>query len=329
MYSKYRIPKVNNFLQKNRGKNLFFTFMNCFGILKKLHMYETIIIGGADNYDVYSKKPFEFNFLISLIKLFKKADARMILHDCSIAKNNINKFFIADLKKVDAVTARDSVSYANIKDCIGDGKLYLIADPAFLISGKEIDNILDKDKRYIGINISPIVLATNSNVEVAYINLINYITENTAYSVLLVPHVMLGRDVSALKKVYNKCAHKDKITLINNQNLSGRELKYLISKCNFFVTARTHASIAAYSSCVPTIVIGYSIKSKAIALDLFGTDKLYVQDAAKIKTGNELIESIQYLFKNENAIREQLKKQMIVNNRRIKNGSKAFNRTYN
>lgn len=172
-------------------------------------------------------------------------------------------------------------------------------------------------------------MATNSNVEVAYINLINYITENTAYSVLLVPHVMLGRDVSALKKVYNKCAHKDKITLINNQNLSGRELKYLISKCNFFVTARTHASIAAYSSCVPTIVIGYSIKSKAIALDLFGTDKLYVQDAAKIKTGNELIESIQYLFKNENAIREQLKKQMIVNNRRIKNGSKAFNRTYN
>lgn len=92
MYSKYRIPKVNNFLQKNRGKSLFFTFMNCFGILKKLHMYETIIIGGADNYDVYSKKPFEFNFLISLIKLFKKANARMILHDCSIAKNNINKF---------------------------------------------------------------------------------------------------------------------------------------------------------------------------------------------------------------------------------------------
>ena len=49
----------------------------------------------------------------------------------------------------------------------------------------------------------------------------------------------------------------------------------IISKCRFFVVARTHATIAAYSTGVPTIVISYSVKSRGIARDLFGDEKGY------------------------------------------------------
>lgn len=42
----------------------------------------------------------------------------------------------------------------------------------------------------------------------------------------------------------------------------------------FFIGARTHATIAAYSNFVPTMVLGYSIKSKGIAKDIFGTERL-------------------------------------------------------
>lgn len=54
------------------------------------------------------------------------------------------------------------------------------------------------------------------------------------------------------------------------------QLKGYISRCRFFIGARTHATIAAYSTFVPTLVLGYSIKSRGIATDLFGSDENYV-----------------------------------------------------
>lgn len=45
-------------------------------------------------------------------------------------------------------------------------------------------------------------------------------------------------------------------------------MKYVISKCFIFIGARTHAVISAYSTCVPSVALGYSIKSKGIAEDL-------------------------------------------------------------
>ena len=40
--------------------------------------------------------------------------------------------------------------------------------------------------------------------------------------------------------------------------------------------ARTHAVIAAYSSGVPTLALGYSVKAKGLAEDIFGVDTPYV-----------------------------------------------------
>ena len=61
------------------------------------------------------------------------------------------------------------------------------------------------------------------------------------------------------------------------------ELKGFIARCRFFVGARTHATIAAYSSCIPTFSVGYSIKAKGIAQDIFGTYKNYVFTSAIFK----------------------------------------------
>ena len=51
------------------------------------------------------------------------------------------------------------------------------------------------------------------------------------------------------------------------QDCNCEELKGYISRCRFFIGARTHATIAAYSSQVPTLVVGYSVKAKGIAKD--------------------------------------------------------------
>jgi polysaccharide pyruvyl transferase WcaK-like protein len=84
------------------------------------------------------------------------------------------------------------------------------------------------------------------------------------------------------------------------------ELKYLISRCRFFLGARTHATIAAYSSCVPTLVVGYSVKARGIARDLFGTEDGYVLPVQDLCRAEELTEAFMKLMAHENVIRNHL-----------------------
>ena len=74
-------------------------------------------------------------------------------------------------------------------------------------------------------------------------------------------------------------------------------LKGYISKCSFFVGARTHSTIAAYSTGVPTLVIGYSVKSRGIATDLFGAYENYVIPVQDICDPQALIRSYEFITK--------------------------------
>ena len=67
---------------------------------------------------------------------------------------------------------------------------------------------------------------------------------------------------------------------------------------------------AAYSTCVPTLVVGYSIKSRGIARDIFGTEDNYVVSAQNFKDKNELKNAFQWLERHEKQIREFLEKKM-------------------
>jgi colanic acid/amylovoran biosynthesis protein len=92
--------------------------------------------------------------------------------------------------------------------------------------------------------------------------------------------------------------------------LNCSELKYIISKCRFLIAARTHASIAAYSTCVPTLVVGYSVKAKGIAKDIFGTDDNYVIPVQSLKENGDLIKAFKWIQENEDKIRIYLQRVM-------------------
>ena len=112
----------------------------------------------------------------------------------------------------------------------------------------------------------------------------------------------------ALNELYRGYEEEKRVMLI--PDMSCQELKYIISKCRFFIAARTHATIAAYSSCVPTLVIGYSVKSRGIAKDLFGTDKHYVLPVQTLEEQEELIKAYDWLAENEQEIRDRLRQIM-------------------
>ena len=89
------------------------------------------------------------------------------------------------------------------------------------------------------------------------------------------------------------------------------ELKGYIARCSFFIGARTHATIAAYSSCVPTLVVGYSIKAKGIAQDIFGKVDNYLIPVQDITSSHQLTNSFSWMLNHQEEIRTNLSKTML------------------
>ena len=231
-----------------------------------------VSIGGDvycyDNYPMY----------IGIHRLIRKKAKKTYLIGCSLEESLFaDPEMIDDLNSYTFITARETLTYELLKKNEINHVSY-IPDSAFTLQ-KQICKLPDIVKGSIGINVSPLVSKRGADSSIVYENysfLIKRILEETNYYVTLIPHVVWesNDDRQVLKQLYEEFSDTGRIILIEDHNCM--ELKYIISQCRFFVGARTHATIAAYSSGVPTLVVGYSITSRGIAKDLFSTDEGYV-----------------------------------------------------
>lgn len=190
-----------------------------------------------------------------------------------------------DIASYDLIIARESISFNLLKKY--NSNTYLIPDPAFQLERKEPDlPDLFKENNTVGINISPLIMKCETIrgiTKTNYEELIEYIIKNTDMNIALIPHVVEKNndDREVLKLLFKKYKKTKRICMIEDCNCM--ELKGYIEKCRFFIGARTHATIAAYSSCVPTLVVGYSVKAKGIAKDIFGEYENYVLSVQGLK----------------------------------------------
>jgi colanic acid/amylovoran biosynthesis protein len=164
--------------------------------------------------------------------------------------------------------------------------------------------------KIVGINLSPYVLkyqGENSNLMDSSIALVQHILDNTSYNVALIPHVTQpnNNDWEILKILYDKFKKTERILLVG-QEYNSPQIKYLISNCKLFIGARTHATIAAYSTCVPTLALGYSVKAKGIARDIFGSEEGLVLPIQEIEDEQQLIKAFDLLCEREDKLREYL-----------------------
>jgi polysaccharide pyruvyl transferase WcaK-like protein len=106
--------------------------------------------------------------------------------------------------------------------------------------------------------------------------------------------------------LYEKYKDSGRVIYIDSEPLDATEIKAHIKSCDTFIGARTHSTIAAYSTQVPTTVIGYSIKSRGIAKDLFGTHEEYVIPVGDVK-GDVLVDAVKRLIDKNDEIREHMK----------------------
>ncbi len=254
---------------------------------------------GGDNYCYPDMVP----DLILAHEYFRKKGFDTVLWGCSIEPDSLkDAALLRDLMSYDHIYARESITYnALLSAGISADKLTLRKDPAFELAASEVE--LPEgfiEGQTVGINLSPMVLERAGNpelVKTSYRNFIQYILDNTDQNIAFVPHVVWGSndDRKPLKEFYEEYKGTGRAVLIEDN--PAEVLKGYISKCSFFVGARTHSTIAAYSSGVPTLVIGYSVKSRGIATDLFGTYENYVLPVQEICDPEALIRSYEFIMK--------------------------------
>lgn len=241
--------------------------------------------------------------------LFKKKGAKTVLWGCSVEPELLDDVNIArDIALYDCILTRESISYKALKKI--NNNTWLIPDPAFTLEYRESELPLEWIQgKMIGINVSPLILQCSKDSQLllqACEELISYIIDNTDYSIALIPHVVWENndDRVPLKLLFDMFRDTNRIILLDDCNCM--ELKGYIRRCKMFVGARTHATIAAYSSCVPTLVLGYSVKSRGIAKDLFGTEENYVLPVQSIQNSGDLVEHFIWIMEHENEIRFHL-----------------------
>lgn len=313
----------NKYIRKKIQKNFYKKFMPDFLLRYKrnkkykeifkdiINLQENIFMSiGGDNY-CYE----ELDALSFINKALNEKNKKTILFGCSIEPQDIenNRILKEDLNRYSLITARESLTYnALIKNGINKNT-HLFPDPAFLLD-KEMPTDLPNNfisGNTIGLNLSPMVQRLEKGNNIAYKNffeLIKYIISNTDMNIALIPHVVWenNNDLDPLTELYKQFKNTNRVSLIDKP-YNACQLKGIISQCRFMIAARTHASIAAYSTQVPTLVIGYSVKAKGIAKDIFGDYKDYVLPVQELKDKTEVLEAFKKLMQNEDKIREHYK----------------------
>lgn len=247
------------------------------------------------------------------LKAFHHYGMKTVLWGCSIGLEYMNTAVLDDLKSYDLITVRESLT----KELLAEQSIYKAviscADPAFTLQRQDVfwKNDSFSQYRVIGINVSDFMKYYNAYPDATYRNfvcLIDYLLKETDYMIAMIPHVrQLGNDdLVPINKIASK--FKSDRILILDEDYNCMQIKDVISKCCMFIGCRTHATIAAYSTCVPTLVVGYSIKAKGICKDLFGSDKDLLVDVREFANDYDLLNKFLEFSNRETELREHLKK---------------------
>ncbi|MEN6389505.1 MAG: polysaccharide pyruvyl transferase family protein [Syntrophomonas sp.] len=262
---------------------------------------------GGDNY-CYAGYPV---MLASVNKLIKDRGAKTVLWGCSIEPEVIAHDVVDDLNRYDLITARETITYNALIEKGVHKNTVLIPDPAFVLD--TVERPLPEGfipYNTVGINISPLIMKLEQNNNITYqnyANLMKHIIDNSDMQIALIPHVTWedNNDLVPLQALYDQFKETDRVVIIPGEyNCS--ELKGFISRCRIFVGARTHATIAAYSTGVPTLVVGYSVKARGIARDIFNTDEGMVIPVQSLKGGQDLVNAFRTILESEDWIKSHL-----------------------
>lgn len=234
---------------------------------------------GGDNYSMDHHKPGEHMLLDGMLRETGKP---LVLWGASVGPPvdgdaAYEREMMSHIRGFDLVLARETKTVEYLASCGVTDNVKLVADPAFCLQpdkpvlSSDIVEYLNRSP--IGLNLSPIVsrFREDSWAETSRM-CVRALLDSGVERILLTPHVTVsdGNDHTFMTAVVKELPEwGDRIKILPD-NLSAGQYKWIISQLPLFIGARTHSTIAALSSLVPTISIGYSIKSAGINQDIYG-----------------------------------------------------------
>jgi colanic acid/amylovoran biosynthesis protein len=276
-------------------------------------------IGQGDSFsDIYGERRFN---LINLVhreaRLFDTTNSILPQTIGPFKDSGIKKKAYKAIKQANLVMTRDKKSYDYVTTHVPEQKAVKeYIDVAFFLPYKKME--FEKENIHVGLNISALLwhggytgdnqfgLITDYQLVVRQI--IDYFLSQPNVKLHLVSHV-----VSAERMVENDYAVAFDLTKeYNSPNLvlapfflSPIDAKDYISGLDFFMGARMHATIAAFSSGVPVVPMAYSRKFNGLFVDTLGYE--HIVDL-KVDSESDSFDKVQDFYKHRQMLKSEIEK---------------------
>jgi colanic acid/amylovoran biosynthesis protein len=285
---------------------------------QQLASVDAVLAIGGDNYSLDYRIPSPVMGLDAFAMQLKKP---VFLWGSSVGpfdrEPHLIRPMIKHLSLMQFVAVRESVSHDYLTRRLGLRNVIKMADPAFTLQPETVDLVPFwpdmAGEGVLGVNISHLIeryKQDGQDIRSEVAAFVRHVVKNMGMGVLLIPHVhpLTGNhesgDASYMAGLQGRLSDLGASVAMMPHRFNAAQIKHVISHLRFFIGARTHATIAALSSGVPTISIAYSIKARGINKDLFGHEDAVLQTPEV--SADSLAKALEWLFEKEDVLRERL-----------------------
>lgn len=290
--------------------------------------------GGDSFTDIYGKSRFLKESFLKKIVIW--CNKKLILGPQTIGPFKstwIKNIACSIMKKSKQVYTRDEVSFEYVKEM--KMSAIITTDVAFMLPAENVDikkenNILD-----VGINISGLLwnggYTRNNQFGLKfdyqiYIKKIIETFRDMRAKIYLIGHVLPKEDNSpeddyaVCKKIHEQ--YPD--TVLAPRFKTPMEAKGYIANMDFFIGSRMHATVAAFSTKVPTVPVAYSRKFQGLYGSL-GYD--YVIDAKKETLEDAITKTFNYV-ENRLLLKKDIEKSLLIVHKKNNEFVSSLNRIF-
>jgi colanic acid/amylovoran biosynthesis protein len=275
---------------------------------------DIVLSVGGDN---YCYADWEYAFYVDAAT--KALGKPLVLWGATVELPSPSAAKLADLRRFNVITARESRTVKTLARHGIERGVHLVADPAFTLEPRPLDTstFWPGNGPVLGLNLSPLVGryagGGSEGVLQAAVALSQFAVDKAGMRVLLIPHVTepmpstekWNDDAVLLEKILREVDRPTSVSLMPS-DMGAAQTKFVIARCDLFVGARTHSTIAGLSSGVPTLTVAYSAKAHGINEDLFG-DGRWVLDVSEFRPA-AAIEAFQRLQREAASVRAHLQR---------------------
>jgi colanic acid/amylovoran biosynthesis protein len=307
---------------------------------KYLQQADAVVSIGGDNISLDYGLPSLF-FFVQVAERALELGKKVALWGASVgpfsAEPQVERLLAAHLQRLDMVSVRESHSINYLKSIGVSANVVPVSDSAFVLERQKVDltSFWPADEHgVLGLNVSPLIETVYAksgrpgSVKSVTADFIRRVLKETQMSVLLIPHVAplngaaFNNDELYMKEILREVPEAGERLKIAPAGLNCCQLKEIIAHCRFLIGARTHATLAALSSGVPTISIAYSIKARGINRDLLGNEDCVL--ATPDMSVEALHKAFTLLLTQEQALRQTLQTRVPLARQQVHAGAEFF-----